>query len=133
MRRTFVLLITIGCLISLLAGAALADTNCDGGEFCIYGGESYSQTGGFWDPTNDDPDWPCCGTAGVQNDDDSVNSNTPGRDRVYQSNSYVNFIYCVPAGFAYPVINSSRDNTGNSHLEDVTTGCGTLALPTDNL
>lgn len=108
--------------------SALADGVCNSGEFCVWGGTGY--TGDFWDPSGSDPDWPCCGGTGVQNDDDSLHNRESKRVVVYAENGYVSDLYCATDGLQDSNIADNRDNAGNSHVVHTTsTSCSGFASP----
>ncbi len=127
MKKLTVLAIVFAALVTSVP--AQADSVCNSGEFCVWGGEGY--TGDFWDPSGSDPDWPCCGGTGVQNDDDSVKNLETYRVFVYENNDYSGtLLYCVAPGTAVSVIFSDRDNRGNSNLTGSSlTSCSGYPLP----
>jgi len=110
------------------AAPAIADTVCNSGEYCIWGAPGY--TGDFWDPSTSDPDWPCCGGTGVQNDDDSLHNRESTRVIVYAENSYVSALYCATPSLSDSDIVDNLDNAGNSHqVHGSSTSCVGYAYP----
>lgn len=128
MRRRFSVLFAV-LLMSAVAMPipALADNNCDVGEFCIWGDPDYG--GDFWDPSTNDPQWDWFN---VENDDDALWNRELNRATVYNADYYGGTaLYCAVPGLEENDIAGARDDQGDSSINWSTgyTTCTGFYLP----
>jgi len=115
--------------LGLVSIPALADSICNTGEACIWGGAG--RTGDFWDPSTSDPDWPAFGSTGVANDDESIENKELNSIRVFPGDAYTGGVnYCVPPGVYESDIDGTLENDGQSHyIWGGETNCGSDPTP----
>ncbi|MDX1468949.1 MAG: peptidase inhibitor family I36 protein [Acidimicrobiia bacterium] len=130
-KRLGLLVLTLALIVGS-GSLALAHSfsSCQTGEFCVFGVSGYS--GDWHDPDTDDPNWPCCGHHGVQNDDDSFQNKETTVVRVFDGTNYTGGTkYCATDSSNDWNINDNVDNDGNSNDTLGTSTCpaGDIELP----
>ncbi len=129
------ILVSVGLLLTPSPASGHSYDECNAGEFCVFAhNHGYlSHVGGDWhDPSNDDPNWPCCGHHGVQNDDQAFINNETKVVRVFDGGTYTGGTkYCALSGSTDPDIPTAVRNDGNSHDVYTSSSCpaGDVDLP----